>query len=105
VKNNFLSFFEKSHSVLNINEAYINKWVFVIYALSGFISALPFFNQSLGFLSFVCLVPTFLPLFCRNYSARQLYALGFVRSYVFYFCVYSWFCELYPLSFLKIPEI
>lgn len=77
----------------------------LIFALSGFLCALAFFSKHLGLISFVGLVPAFALIFKNNYSIRSLYALGFMRSYIFYFFVYSWFCELYPLDFLGLDKL
>ena len=90
----------KVRTKFNRNNLCAGGYSYAIFALSGALSALPFVFPQLFFLSWIALVPTFYPIFCNQFNAKKVFRLGFVRNFVFYFIVYSWFVNLYPLSFL-----
>ncbi|MBE6601241.1 MAG: apolipoprotein N-acyltransferase [Ruminococcaceae bacterium] len=68
------------------------------------LSAIPLIYPQIGILQWVVMIPLFIGVYrffsCENQSLWRAYRYGFLTVYVFYFVIYHWFVNLYPLDFV-----
>ena len=69
----------------------------------GVATALTLVFPILGILQWVSMIPIFLGVYLlfekRSVSGRSAYLYGFLTVYAYYFILYHWFVNLYPLDF------
>lgn len=72
--------------------------------LGAALSAIPLIYPQIGLLQWVMMIPLFIGVYrffeTENHSLRRAYGYGFLTVYVFYFVIYHWFVNLYPLDFV-----
>ncbi len=73
--------------------------------LSGAVlTALTLVYPALGILEWVTMIPLSIGLFnlcsCQRCSLKRAYGYGFLTVYIFYFVLYHWIVNLYPLDFI-----
>ena len=61
--------------------------------------SLPFCFEGLWVLEWLSLSVLICSIYCRKVSLKRVFCSLFCFFYLFYFCVYSWFVNLYPMDF------
>ena len=76
--------------------------------LGSVLTALMLIFPVLGILEWITMIPMLIGvyLFCENenHSLKRAYGCGFLTVYIFYFIIYHWFVNLYPLDFVGMDE-
>lgn len=76
---------------------------YLLYAICGALSALPYVETSLWMLSWLCLVPVLFLEFTRENDEKRPYIKAWKRGFTFFYTyglvLFYWFIELYPLDF------
>ena len=74
------------------------------FYLSAAVTGLTLVFPQLGFLEWISLIPMLAVVFTQfepsALSAKQSYWRGFLAIYAYYFVIYHWFVNLYPLDFV-----
>ena len=72
---------------------------FIILLMTAVMLSLPFCFEKMWALAWVSQSVLVYSVFCRKMSLKRVFCSLFCFFYLFYFCVYSWFVNLYPLDF------
>lgn len=76
--------------------------------LGSVLTALMLIFPVLGILEWITMIPMLIGvyLFCKNenHSLKRAYGYGFLTVYIYYFIIYHWFVNLYPLDFVGMDE-
>ena len=76
--------------------------------LGAALTALTLIFPQIGFLEWFTMIPLMIGVYrlCDNSACtlRKAYGYGFLTVYVFYFFIYHWFVNLYPLDFVDLDK-
>lgn len=82
---------------------YVRRRPLLMMLAGALLTALTLIFPTVGFLEWLTMIPLIMGLFffCEDAasSAKKAYAYGFLTIYVYYFSIYHWFVNLYPLDF------
>ena len=73
------------------------------------LTALTLVFPVLGFLEWFSLIPLYIGLYrlceCDEFTFKKAYGYGFLTVYAFYFVIYHWIINLYPLDFIGMDNL
>ena len=85
-----------------------SKWILLSLVSGAMLTALTLVFPTVGFLEWITMIPLFLGVFwlCDAPKAGWLkcYGFGFLTVFAYYFIIYHWFLQLYPLDFVGLDN-
>ena len=77
--------------------------IYLIYAVCGVLTALPYVIGELWFLAWIAFIPVLVVEFSEEHDAKRPYFFAYRRGFFFFYpygiTVFFWFFEMYPLDF------